>query len=202
MLIIGLTGTIGTGKSATARMFADLGIPVYDADAAVHRIYDVGGSAVAPVEAAFPGVVRDGRVDRQRLSAAIIGKPDAIRRLEAIVHPLVRAEQAAFLARCRGGGARMAILEVPLLFETGGDEKCDLIVVTSVPPEIRRARVMQRDDMSADKLDAILARQMPDADKRRRAHFVVETGDGFEAARAQVADIVRAISALPGSRFY
>lgn len=198
MIIIGLTGSIGTGKSATAAMFAAHGIPVYDADAAVHALYAPGGEAVAPVEAAFPGVTVDGAIDRQKLGAHVLGNADALKRLEAIVHPLVRDREQEFLARARAMHAHAAILEIPLLFETGDAGRCQLIIVTSAPADVQRQRVLERDGMSEDKLDSILAKQMGDAAKRRRAHFVVETQHGFEAAEKQVADIVRAIAALPG----
>lgn len=200
MLIIGLTGSIGTGKSATARMFAARGCPVHDADAAVHRLYDAGGAAVEPVAAAFPGVAVDGRIAREKLSAAVVGRAQAIARLEAIVHPLVAAARDAFLAAARAARARVVVLEVPLLLETGGAARCDLVVVTSAPAGVQRARVLARPGMSEDKLAAILARQMSDADKRRRAHFIVETQYGFPAAEQQVADILRAIAPLRAAR--
>jgi dephospho-CoA kinase len=198
MIIIGLTGSIGTGKSATAAMFAAHAIPVYDADAAVHALYAPGGEAVAPVEAAFPGVTTDGAIDRQKLSGHVLGDAEALKKLEAIVHPLVRAKEKGFLKTARAARAHAAILEIPLLFETGDAGRCDLIVVTSAPEDVQRQRVLEREGMTADKLDAILKKQMSDEAKRRRAHFVVETQHGFEAAEKQVADIVRAIAALPG----
>jgi len=198
MLIIGLTGSIGTGKTATAAMFSKLGVPVHDADAAVHRLYDRGGAAVEPVEAAFPGVVTDGRIEREKLSARVVGDRAALRRLESIVHPLVREEEKAFLAAQRANRARLVVLEIPLLFETGGETRCDVTVVTSAPPEIQRERVLERPGMTEEKFAAILAQQMSDQEKRRRAHFIVETGYGFAAAEKQVADIVRALAGLPG----
>ena len=198
MIVIGLTGSIGTGKSATAAMFAAHGIRVHDADAAVHALYGPGGEAVAPVEAAFPGVSLDGAIDRDRLTARVIGDAEALKRLEAIVHPLVRSRELAFLQAARAARVHAAILEIPLLFETGGAERCHLVVVTSAPGDVQRQRVLERAGMSEAKFEAILAKQMSDEDKRRRAHFVVETQHGFAAAEKQVADIVRALSALPG----
>lgn len=199
MIIVGLTGSIGMGKSATARMFAGHGVPVHDADAAVHALYDRGGGAVDPVEAAFPGVTVDGRIDRARLSQRVVGKPDEIARLESIVHPLVAEARDRFLEDARAAGARMAVLEVPLLLETGGDEHCDVVVVTTAPADVQRERVLAREDMTADKFEAIRARQMSDADKRARAHFVVETQHGFDHAERQVADIIRALAPLQGA---
>lgn len=197
MWILGLTGSIGMGKSATAGMFRTLGVPVHDADAAVHRLYR--GAAVAPVEAAFPGVTREGAIDRKALGARVINDPDAMRRLEAIVHPLVRREEEAFLAKARSAGARLVVLDIPLLFETGGRQRVDAVAVVSAPKAVQRDRVLARPGMTEDTFEAILAKQMPDADKRRRAHFVIDTGRGFEAARHQVAGIVRALAG-PGRR--
>ncbi|MEJ1159706.1 dephospho-CoA kinase [Prosthecomicrobium sp. N25] len=197
MIVLGLTGSIGMGKSTTAGIFAERGVPVHEADATVHRLYR--GSAVPFVEAAFPGTTRDGAVDRERLSAAVLGRPEAIARLEAIVHPLVRAEEAAFLDRCRAAGVPLVLLDIPLLFETGGADRVDAVAVVSAPPEVQRARVLARPGMTAEKLDAILARQMPDAEKRRRAHFVIDTGRGLEAARAQVDGILRTTAQMVGT---
>ena len=196
MMIVGLTGSIGMGKSATARMFKALGVPVHDADAAVHRLY--AGDAAPLIEAAFPGTTADGRVDRARLAEAVLGDAGKLRRLEKLVHPLVHAEERGFLAAARETGARMAIIEVPLLLETVGDARVDAVIVCSAAPGIQRQRVLERPGMTADKLDAILARQMPDPEKRRRAHFVVDTGRGFAIAERQVAAIVRALAAHPG----
>jgi dephospho-CoA kinase len=195
--ILGLTGSIGMGKSATAAMFRAQGVPVHDADAAVHRLYE--GAAVAPVEAAFPGVTRDGAIDRPALSARVLNDAAAMKRLEAIVHPLVRAEETAFLEAARRAGARLAVLDIPLLFETGGDARVDAIAVVSAPIAVQRARVLDRPGMTPERFEAILARQLPDAEKRRRAHFVIDTGRGFAAARRQVAGVVRALSG-PGRR--
>jgi dephospho-CoA kinase len=198
MLILGLTGSIGMGKSTTAKFFREAGVPVHDSDAAVHRLYE--GEAVAPVEAAFPGTVTDGRVDRAKLSGKLIGNPDAIKRLEAIVHPLVRAVSQRFMQAQAGRGARAIVLDVPLLFETGGEKNVDAVVVVSAPADVQRARVLSRPGMTVERLDALLARQMPDAEKRARAHFVVDSSRSFDSARAQVRGIVRAIASLPGRR--
>ena len=192
MLRLGLTGSIGMGKSATAGMFRTAGIPVFDADAAVHALYE--GRAAPLIDAAFPGVLEGGRVDRTRLSARVVGNVEAIRRLEAIVHPLVREERTRFLAEAGGAGARLVVLDIPLLFETGGEAALDATVVVSAPADVQRARVLARPGMTDEKLAGILARQMPDAEKRRRAHFLVDTGRGFAFAEAQVRAIIRALS--------
>ncbi|RCS22344.1 dephospho-CoA kinase [Phyllobacterium salinisoli] len=189
MIILGLTGSIGMGKTTTAQMFADAGIPVYSADEAVHRLYS--GRAVPLIEAAFPGTTREHAVDRQKLSAAVLGQPDAMKKLEAIVHPLVRQEEQAFLENAGKAGADIAVLDIPLLLETGGEERVDRIVVVSAPPEVQRQRVLAREGMNSAKFDAILASQMADAEKRMRADFIVDTGSGLAAARHQVAAIIR-----------
>ncbi|MCI0752835.1 dephospho-CoA kinase [Teichococcus vastitatis] len=176
MKILGLTGGIGMGKSTAAGTFRRLGVPVFDADAAVHALQACGGRAVAPIRAAFPGTIRDGAVDREALRRAVLGDPPALKRLEGIVHPLVRAEERRFLARCRRRGARLAVLDVPLLFETGGEQRCDAVVVVSAPAAVQRARVLARGGMTPERLSAILSRQMPDSEKRRRADFVIRTG--------------------------
>ncbi len=176
MKILGLTGGIGMGKSTAAGTFRRLGVPVFDADAAVHALQARGGRAVAPIRAAFPGTIRDGAVDREALRRAVLGDPPALKRLEGIVHPLVRAEERRFLARCRRRGARLAVLDVPLLFETGGEQRCDAVVVVSAPAAVQRARVLARGGMTPERLSAILSRQMPDSEKRRRADFVIRTG--------------------------
>jgi dephospho-CoA kinase len=194
--ILGLTGSIGMGKSTTSGLFRERGVPVHDADAAVHGLYR--GRAVAPMAQAFPGVVRDGAVDRNLLSAAVLGKPEALARLEAIIHPLVREEEEAFLNRCRQSGAGVAVLDVPLLLETGGQGRCDAVLVVTAPAEIQKARVLARPDMTEDKFAAILARQMPDAEKRRRAHFLVDSGQGLMAARRRVGSILRLLAGRPG----
>lgn len=199
MLILGLTGSIGMGKSTAAGFFAGAGVPVHSADAAVHRLY--AGAAVAPVEAAFPGVTVDGVIDRGRLGARVIGNAEAIARLEGIVHPLVRQAEQHFLQSVAAAGIRIALLDVPLLLETGGEARVDAVVVVSAPEAVQRARVLGRDGMSAERLDALLAKQMPDAEKRRHAHFVVDTSRSFDFARAQVHGILRAVAAIPGRRF-
>ncbi|HWA91268.1 MAG TPA: dephospho-CoA kinase [Rhizomicrobium sp.] len=191
--LIGLTGSIGMGKTATAGLFAKLGVPVYDSDAAVHRLYERGGAAVAPIADAFPGTVVDGKVDRVRLSKAVGGNEAAFKRLEAIVHPLVAAEQRKFMASV--AGAEMVVQDIPLLFETGGQARMDAVVVVSAPAELQRRRVLAREGMTPEKLDHILSRQLPDAEKRAKAHFVVETDKGLEHAFAQVKQIVETIRA-------
>jgi dephospho-CoA kinase len=191
MIILGLTGSVGMGKSVTARFFAEEGVPVHDADAAVHRLYE--GEAVAPIEAAFPGTTADGKVDRVKLGNRVLGDPAALLKLEGIVHPLVRREEERFLASAEKSGADIAVLDIPLLFETGGEKRCDAVVVVSAPAELQRERVMARPGMTAEKFGAILAKQMPDAEKRARADFMVDSSKGFDAARAQVRDILAAI---------
>jgi dephospho-CoA kinase len=195
MIVIGLTGSIGMGKSTTAAMFAAEGVPVYDADAAVHAIYAKGGAAVGPIEATFPGVVKDGAVDRQALSACVLGDPAALRRLEQVVHPLVGATRHDFFDRARETGADLVVLDVPLLFETGGERGVDAVVVVSAPADMQRQRVLDRPTMDAAKLDAILARQTPDPDKRAGAHFVIDTSRGLEPAREQVRAVIAALRA-------
>lgn len=188
MIVLGLTGSIGMGKSTTARMFMDEGVPVHDSDEAVRRLY--AGVAAPLIEARFPGTVVDGAVDRDRLSKAVIGKPDALRDLEAIVHPLVRADADAFLARHRAAGAPLAVLDIPLLYETGGRGRVDRIVVVTAPAVVQRERVLARPGMTEEKFAAILARQVPDAEKRARADYVIDTGEGLEAARAAVRALI------------
>jgi dephospho-CoA kinase len=194
--VLGLTGSIGMGKSTTAQVFVQCGVPLHDADAAVHRLHR--SRAAAPIEAAFPGTVIDGAVDRAKLGAAVLGRPEALRRLEAIIHPLVREEEEAFLALCRKEGAGLAIIDVPLLLETGGEARCDAVLVVTAPAEVQRERVLARPGMTAEKLDAILSRQMPDAEKRRHAHFLVDTSRGFVAAERQVGSILMALAGRPG----
>ncbi|WP_404418072.1 dephospho-CoA kinase [Brevundimonas vesicularis] len=193
MILLGLTGSIGMGKSTTTAMFADLGAVVWNADDAVHRLYARGGEAVGPVGEAFPGVVVDGAVDRTRLAEAL-GKDDtAFRRLEAIVHPLVAQGRAADLEAARTAGVELAVLDIPLLFETSGDKAVDAVVVVTADPAIQAERVLARPGMTRERFDAILARQMPDAEKRARADFVIDTGRGLEAARDEVEAIVAAV---------
>lgn len=187
MILVGLTGSIGMGKSTAAQAFAALGLPVHSADEAVHRLY--AGRAAPLVEALFPGTVAQGVVDRPALSRRVLGDPAALKALEALVHPLVREEEAAFLTAARDAGARAAVLDIPLLFETGRDGAMDEIVVVSAPAHVQRARVLARADMSADKFEAILAQQMPDAEKRARATHVVDTSGPIEATRARLAAI-------------
>ncbi len=191
--LVGLTGSIGMGKTETAKMFARLGIPVYDADAAVHALYEPGGAAVEAIAAAFPGAVRGGRVDRAALSQAVTADRAALRRLEAIVHPLVAREQQAFLEKSAAAGAEMVVLDIPLLFESGGHARMDAVVVVSAPHDVQRARVLAREGMTEDKLDHILARQMPDAEKRAKAHFVIETDKGLDHAFEAVKKVVAAL---------
>jgi dephospho-CoA kinase len=195
MFILGLTGSIGMGKSATAKMFAEEGVPVHDADAAVHRLYE--GAATPLIEAAFPGTTSGGKVDRAKLGQRVLGDKDAIARLEAIVHPLVTQSRERFIADAERSDANVAVLDIPLLFETGGDKRVDAIVVVSAPAEVQRARVLERPGMTDDKLAIILTKQMPDAEKRARADFVVDTSKGFDAARAQVREILRAVATMP-----
>lgn len=188
MIRIGLTGSIGMGKSTTAKLFADAGVPVHDADAAVHDLYR--DEAVPLVEAAFPGTTRGGIVDRVALGKQLSSEPTGFKRLEAIVHPLVRARERAFLEQQKAGGADLVVLDIPLLFESGGAERVDKIVVVSSDPQIQRLRVLARPDMTEEKFNLILSRQMPDAEKRARADYVVNTGDGIKAARKQVDEII------------
>lgn len=188
MIVLGLTGSIGMGKSTTAKLFAEAGVPVHDSDEAVHRLY--AGPAVPLVEAEFPGTVTDGAVDRTALAKRVVGDPEAIRRLESIVHPLVRADADAFLARNRTAGAPLVVLDIPLLFETNGTDRVDKIVVVSAPADIQRERVMSRPGMTREKFEAILERQTPDEEKRRRADFVIDSSHGIEPARDQVDAII------------
>jgi len=190
MITLGLTGSIGMGKSATAAMFAEAGCPVYDADAEVHRLYAKGGAAVVPVEAAFPGVEEDGAINRAKLSAKVVGDHAAMDRLNGVVWPLLGANRREFFRKAEEDQVAIVVLDIPLLFETGGERNMDAVVVVSAPAEIQRQRVLAREDMNEAKLDAILARQMADAEKRAKAHFIVDTSRGFDAARAQVRDII------------
>ena len=190
MLIIGLTGSIGMGKSTTAKMFREAGVPVYDADAAVADLYETGGAAVAPLEAAFPGVTKDGAVDREALRQRVLGNDEAMAKLNAIVHPLVGADRIHFFKAAEEAKADMVVLDIPLLYETGGHANMDAVVVVSAPEAQQRERVLARPGMTVERLDAILSRQMHDAEKRARAHFVVDTGRGLEPAREQVAKII------------
>ncbi len=194
MILLGLTGSIGMGKSTTARMFAEAGAAVYDADAAVHALYR--GEAAPLIEVAFPGCVVDGIVDRKRLGAQVIGKPEAMKRLEGIVHPLVRQRETAFLEAARRMHARVAVFDIPLLFETGGETRMRACVVVTADAKVQRQRVLSRPGMDTATFDALLAKQMPDAEKRRRAHFLIDTGHGISSARRTVASVLRAAAML------
>lgn len=198
MLLIGLTGSIGMGKSETAKMFARLGVPVYDADAAVHKLYAKGGAAVAPMAAAFPHVIVDGAVDRQALSRAVLGLPDEMKRLEAIVHPLVSAAQLEFLKAAKAARHEAVLLDIPLLYETGGEARVDVVVVVSAPFHIQEQRVLARPNMDMAKFAAIHAKQVPDAEKRRRADFVIDTDKGLEHAFEEVKAVVAALKGREG----
>ena len=198
MKVLGLTGSIGMGKSTTAKLFAEAGVPVYDADATVHKVYE--GEAVAAVEAAFPGTTANGKVDRSRLSAKVVGHPEEIKRLEQIVHPMLRAHHQQFLDEAEHAGAAVAVVDVPLLFETGGDKRVDAVVVVTTSPELQRERILARGTMTEQALDALLARQMPDAEKRARADFVVDTSHGLEPVRAQITHILAEVVKMPQRR--
>jgi dephospho-CoA kinase len=198
MLILGLTGSIGMGKSTTAKLFAEAGVPVYDADATVHMLYE--GEAVPAIEAAFPGTTADGKVDRNMLSARVVHDPAAIKRLEQIVHPMLGASRQKFLDDAERSGAPVAVVDVPLLFETGGEKRVDAVVVVTTTPELQRQRILTRDNMTSEKLDAILARQLPDAEKRRRADFVVDTSDGLDPVRLRIRDILNEAVKMPRRR--
>jgi len=197
MLIIGLTGSIAMGKSATANMFRELGIGVFDADAEVHKLYAQGGAAVEPVSALFPEALKDGAIDRTALAGAVLGHTTKLRALEQVVHPLVREREMSFMAEQRAVGAKMVVVDVPLLFETGPGDRVDYVVVVSAPAEVQRERALARPGMTVEKFEAILAKQMPDEEKRKRADFVVDTSQGFEAAFAQVKEIVGKLETAP-----
>lgn len=199
MLLIGLTGSIGMGKSTVAKRLRDLGVAVCDADAEVHKLYE--GAAVAPIEAAFPGTTAGGKVDRQKLSHALMGRPESFKRLEAIVHPLVFEAERTFLRNEAARGAAMAVLEIPLLLEGGGERRVDVVVVCSAPAKAQRARVLQRPEMTVEKLDQLLARQMPDEEKRKRADFVVDTGGTYAETDAQVDKIIESLQARSGTAY-
>jgi dephospho-CoA kinase len=197
MFVIGLTGSIGMGKTTTARLFAETGVPVHDADAAVHRLYQ--SEAAAAIETAFPGTTKDGKVDRVALGKRVVGDPPALRFLETIVHPLVRQAEQRFLREAEAAGAKVAVLDIPLLFETGGENRVDAVVVVSAPAAAQRARVFER-GVTPEQFEALLARQMPDAEKRRRADFVVDTAHGIEPARTQVLSFLAAVAKMPRRR--
>jgi len=198
MRVLGLTGSIGMGKSTTAKLFAEAGVPVYDADATVHKVYE--GEAVPAIEAAFPGTTAGGKVDRARLSAKVVHDPAAIKRLEGIVHPMVRAYHQRFLDDAERAGASVAVVDIPLLFETGGDQRVDAVVVVTTSPELQRERILARGTMSAETLDALLAKQMPDHEKRRRADFVVDTSHGLDPVRRRIRDILDQVVKMPQRR--
>jgi dephospho-CoA kinase len=194
MIILGLTGSIGMGKSTTARMFAEEGVPVHDADAAVHALYE--GEAAPMVENAFPGTTQNGKVDRALLAKAVVSNPEAMKKLEAIVHPLVAKARDGFLAEARAAGASVVVLDIPLLFETGGEKLVDAVVVVTAAPEIQRQRVMERPGMTAEKFEALLAMQTPDAEKRQRADYIVDSGHGIAPARDQVRAILGKLATM------
>jgi len=198
MIILGLTGSIGMGKSTTAKLFMEAGVPVYDADATVHRLYE--GEAAPAIEAAFPGTTVNGKVDRNKLSARVVHDPAAMKQLESIVHPMLGASRQKFLLDAEQSGAPVAVVDVPLLFETGGEKRVDAVVVVTTTSEIQRQRILARDNMTPEKLDAILARQLPDAEKRARADFVVDTSDGLEPVRARIRDILQQAAKMPRRR--
>lgn len=198
MFVLGLTGSIGMGKSTTAQLFADMGVPVYDADATVHRLYE--GEAVAAIEQVFPGTTGPKGVDREKLSAHVVGNSQAMQRLEAIVHPMLRAHENEFLANAEQTGAPVAVLDIPLLFETRADSRVDAVLVVSAPEDVQRGRILSRPNMSEAKLETILARQMSDADKRARADFVVDTSQGLDSAREQIRHVLSKVATMPQRR--
>jgi dephospho-CoA kinase len=198
MLILGLTGSIGMGKSTTAKLFAEAGVPVYDADAAVHQLYE--GEAAPAIEAAFPGTTSGGKVDRAKLSARVVPDPAAMGRLEEIVHPMLGASRQKFFDEAEAAGAPVAVVDIPLLFETGGEKRVDAVVVVTTSPELQRERVLARGTMDEEKFNSILARQLPDAEKRRRADFVVDTSHGLDPVRARIRDILAEAVKMPRRR--
>jgi dephospho-CoA kinase len=198
VIVAGLTGSIAMGKSTVGRMFAEAGVPVFDSDDAVRDFY--AGDGVQAVEAAFPGVVASGRVDRERLGAQVLGDAEALQRLEGLVHPAVAQARGRFLERAAAAGRRFVMVDVPLLFETGGEANVDLVIVVSAPESIQRERVLSRAGMTEAKLEAILSRQMPNAEKRRRAHFIIDTRGRLELTRAVVGQFTRSVGAMAGGR--
>ena len=196
MIILGLTGSIGMGKSTTAEMFLALGIPVYDADAAVHSLYETGGAAVGPLSDRFGDIVKDGAIDRAALRAKVVDNPDAMKDLEAIVHPLVGLSQMKFRQEALESESKFAVLDIPLLYETGGDTRCDYVAVVSAPADVQKHRVLARGEMSEAQFEAIKAKQMSDSDKRARADFIISTAFGFDFARAQVQAITDLLTTL------
>ena len=199
MFLLALTGSIGMGKSETALMFRRLGVPVYDADAAVHALYEAGGPAAPLIEAAFPGTTKDGAVDRTLLSGAVVGNADAMKKLESIIHPLVGEAQAQFLRTQYEHGAPLVVLDIPLLFETGGEGRVDAVLVVSAPLDVQRRRVLERPGMTPEKFDAILAKQVPDVEKRAKADFIVETDKGLDYAEWQVRHILAKLHGQSGT---
>jgi dephospho-CoA kinase len=198
MLILGLTGSIGMGKSTTAKLFAEAGVPVYDADAAVHQLYE--GEAAPAVEAAFPGTTANGKVDRVKLAARVVGDAAAMKQLEQIVHPMLGASRQTFFAAAESAKAPVVVLDIPLLYETGGEKRVDAVVVVTTSPELQRERVLTRGTMNAERLDAIIAKQMPDAEKRKRADFVVDTSHGLDPVREQIKHILAEVVKMPQRR--
>ena len=198
MLILGLTGSIGMGKSTTAKLFIEAGVPVYDADAAVHQLYE--GEAAPVIEAAFPGTTANGKVDRAKLSARVVQDPVAIKQLEQIVHPMLGASRQKFFADAEAAGAPIVVLDIPLPFKTGGEKRVDAVVVVTTSPELQRERVLARGTMDAAKLEAIIAKQMPDAEKRKRADFIVDTSHGLDPVRARIRDILAEVVKMPQRR--
>ena len=198
MRILGLTGSIGMGKSTTAKLFTEAGVPVYDADAAVHKIYE--GEAAPAIEAAFPGTTVDGRVDRAKLSAKVVHDQAAIKRLEQIVHPMLGASRKKFLEQAEASGAPVVVMEIPVLYETGGEKRVDAVVVVSTDPATQRERILARGTMTSEALDGILARQLPDAEKRKRADFVVDTSHGLDPVRTAIRDILAEVVKMPKRR--
>lgn len=198
MIILGLTGSIGMGKSTTAKLFAEAGVPVYDADAAVHKLYE--GEAAPAIEAAFPGTTVNGKVDRARLSAKVVHDPAAMKQLEQIVHPMLGASRQKFFENAERSGAPVVVVDVPLLYETGGEKRVDAVVVVTTTLEIQRERILARGTMTNEALDSILARQLPDAEKRKRADFVVDTSHGLDPVRARLRDILEQAVKMPQRR--
>lgn len=191
MIVLGLTGSIGMGKSTTAKMFSEAGVPVHDSDAAVHRLYE--GAAAPQVEALFPGTTSEGKVDRERLAQAVVGNPQALEKLELLIHPMVRQDADRFVAKHCARGTPLILLDIPLLFETGGTGRVDKVVVVTAPAEVQRERVLARPGMSEEKFKAILDRQTPDAEKRARADFIIDTSHGVDAARVEVRRIIESL---------
>jgi len=198
MLILGLTGSIGMGKSTTAKLFMEAGVPVYDADASVHQLYE--GEAAPAIEAAFPGTTVNGKVDRAKLSARVVGDAAAMKQLEQIVHPMLGASRQKFFAAAEAAATPVVVVDIPLLFETGGEQRVDAVVVVTTSPELQRERVLARGTMDEAKLDAIIAKQMPDAEKRKRADFIVDTSHGLDPVRARIRDILAEVAKMPRRR--